>query len=269
MRQALVEEGVLPEPGDQLLVRVDCGLEDVRAGVEGDRGAGVGGLLVPLQRAVRVAEREALRPAVAVPAYVDVQGGRQGVDHRDPDPVQAAGDLVPAVAELAAGVQHGQRHGDGRDLLRRVLLDRDAAAVVDHLDAALGQDAHQDGVAVAGQRLVDRVVHHLPHQVVQAALAGGADVHAGALADRLQALQHGDRLRVVVARRDRGGPDLVQVVSGGGQLLGGDAERLRRRRDGRAGREWGAPCWAPVTREPPGPHPDRVRQAARRVWLDW
>ncbi len=47
--------------------------------------------------------------------------------------------------------------------------------------------------AMPGQRLVDGVVDDLPHQVVQPALGGGADVHAGALADRLQPLQDGDR----------------------------------------------------------------------------
>ena len=44
-------------------------------------------------------------------------------------------------------------------------------------------------VAVAGQRLVDRVVDDLVDQVVQAALTGGADVHAGPLADRLETLE--------------------------------------------------------------------------------
>ena len=58
-------------------------------------------------------------------------------------------------------------------------------------------------VAVAGQRLVDGVVHDLPDQVVQAALAGGADVHAGALADRLEPLEHLDRGGVVLAVLDR------------------------------------------------------------------
>jgi hypothetical protein len=38
-----------------------------------------------------------------------------------------------------------------------------------------------DGVGIAGQRLVDRVVDDLPDEVVQAALAGGPDVHAGRL----------------------------------------------------------------------------------------
>ena len=54
-----------------------------------------------------------------------------------------------------------------------------------------------DGVAVAGERLVDRVVDHLVDEVVQAANAGRADVHAGPLAHRLEALEDGDVLGVV------------------------------------------------------------------------
>ena len=85
--------------------------------------------------------------------------------------------------------------------LGRVDVDRDAAAVVDDADAAVGQQRDLDVVAVAGQRLVDRVVDDLVDQVVQAALTGRADVHAGALADRLETLEDGDRAGVVPAVR--------------------------------------------------------------------
>jgi hypothetical protein len=63
----------------------------------------------------------------------------------------------------------------------------DAATVVDDPHTAVVEQGHLDPVAEAGQRLVDGVVHDLGHQVVQTALAGGADVHPGALADRLEA----------------------------------------------------------------------------------
>ena len=68
-------------------------------------------------------------------------------------------------------------------------VDRDAAAVVDDPDAAVGEQGDLDAVGVAGHRLVDGVVDDLLDQVVQAALAGRADVHAGPLADRLEALR--------------------------------------------------------------------------------
>ena len=112
--------------------------------------------------------------------------------------MQAAGDLVAAAAELAAGVQHGQRHVDRRHAPRpgavSVGMPRPLSSTRTPPSA---RRVDHDAVAVAGQRLVDGVVDDLPDQVVQAALAGGADVHAGALADRLEALEHLDRGGVV------------------------------------------------------------------------
>ena len=59
-------------------------------------------------------------------------------------------------------------------------------------------DRHLDLRAVAGHRLVDRVVDDLVDQVVQASGRGVADVHAGALADRLDPLEDADVGLVVV-----------------------------------------------------------------------
>ena len=198
--EALVEEGVLAEPGGDRLEGVRRGLEDLLRGPVGDRGAGaLAGLHRAdlLQRAVGDADREALAPQVAAVPDLDDEVAGERVDDRDADAVQAAGDLVAAAAELAAGVQHGQRHRHGRHLLARRGVGGDAAAVVLDADRAVGGEGDDDPVAVAGQRLVDRVVHDLPDQVVQAALAGRADVHAGTLADRLEALEHLDRGGVV------------------------------------------------------------------------
>src|SRR3546814_5380818 len=47
-------------------------------------------------------------------------------------------------------------------------VDRDAAAVVADGDRAVAVQHHRHGIAVAGQRLVDGVVHHLVDHVVQA-----------------------------------------------------------------------------------------------------
>ena len=126
--------------------------------------------------------------------------------------MQSAGHLVAAVAELAAGVQHGQGQRDGRNLLLGVLLTGIPRPLSDHPDATAGQDPYVDGVAVAGQSLVDGVVDHLVDQVVQAALAGGSDVHPRALPNRVETLQHGDRGRVVRPGVDGGGTDLVQIT---------------------------------------------------------
>jgi hypothetical protein len=58
---------------------------------------------------------------------------------------------------------------------------------------------HVDPVAEARQRLVDRIVDDLVDHVVQAgAVVGVADIHAGALANGIEAAQHLDRIGIVL-----------------------------------------------------------------------
>ena len=219
--EALVEEGHLAEAVADRLQGVRRGLEDVRGGVPGHRRAGALPLLEVAhlaQRVVGVAEGELLLPQLAAVAHLDLEVAGQRVHHRDADAVQTAGHLVAAAAELAARVQHGQREGHGRQLLAGRGVGGDAAAVVLDPHPAVGLEGDHDPVAVAGQRLVDRVVHDLPDQVVQAALAGRADVHARPLAHRLQTLEDLDHGGVVAAVRSvRSGP----VGRGRGLLFGG------------------------------------------------
>ena len=106
-------------------------LEDRRVGAERGRacpraspaGPSVLTGVVGLPRAYSWAQTAPSR------ADLDPQPRGQRVDDADADAVEAAGDLVAAAAELAAGVEHGL------DDLERVLAgrwraDRDAAAVV-------------------------------------------------------------------------------------------------------------------------------------------
>jgi hypothetical protein len=81
-----------------------------------------------------------------------------------------------------------------------VRVDRDAAAVVADGDRIVFMQLDLDAVGVARHRLVHRVVEHLGHQVVQRALVGAADIHAGAFADGLQPLQHLDGGGIVDGR---------------------------------------------------------------------
>ena len=128
---------------------------------------------------------------------VELEPFGQRVDDRDADAVQAAGHLVAGAAELAAGVQHGEHDLGGRLVVLRHDAHRDAAPVVDHDHRVVGLDRDGDAVAIAGERFVDRVVDDLVDQVVEAARPGGADVHAGTLADRVEALEDCDVLCVV------------------------------------------------------------------------
>src|SRR5437868_6579202 len=76
-----------------------------------------------------------------------------------------------------------------------------AAAIVLHRHGSVGVDGQLDGLRVAGERLVDGVVHDLVHEVVQALGADPADVHVRALADSLQPFQDLDAVSRVLTRR--------------------------------------------------------------------
>ena len=111
--------------------------------------------------------------------------------------MQPARHRVAAAAELATRVQHGEDDLDGRLLLHGVHVHGDATAVVGDTHAAVSAQHHVDGVAEAGQRLVDGVVDHLVDKMVQSAFTGRADVHAGAFTNRFQTFENLDIAGVV------------------------------------------------------------------------
>jgi hypothetical protein len=116
-----------------------------------------------------------------------------------PTPCRPAGHLVGVafgggVLEFSSGMELGHDHFGSRHALFLVDAGRDAAAVVVHRAGAVGveRDGHRRGVT--RERLVDRVVDDLVDHVVQArAVIGVADIHAGTLAHRVEALEDLDR----------------------------------------------------------------------------
>ena len=129
---------------------------------------------------------------IAVAAHVGDHPPRQRVDDRAAHAVQATGNLVSAVAELATRMQHGEHQGQAGDSLGGVDGHRDAAAVVGHPAPTAVQQFDGDVIAVAGQGFVHRVVDDLVDQMMQAAFAGRSDVHSGTHPDGLETFQHLD-----------------------------------------------------------------------------
>ena len=86
------------------------------------------------------AKAHGVRGAVAVD--LDVEPYRQRVDDARPDAVQAAGRRVGTATEFAAGMQLGHDDFDAGELGLRLDVDRNAAAVVAHLDRPVV--AHHD-----------------------------------------------------------------------------------------------------------------------------
>src|SRR5581483_7774273 len=187
--EALVQERELAEPVGQDVEREGRDLEDLGIRLEPDRGAALGRLLAGLQLALRLAAVVPLRVEAAVPPDLQLEPLRQGVHDRHPDPVEAARHLVDRALELAPGVERGQDDLGGRLAGGLVDVDRDPAPVVDDGAAAVSVEDDADVRAVAGERLVDRVVHHLEHEVMETVGRGVPDVHRGALAHGLEALE--------------------------------------------------------------------------------
>ena len=83
-----------------------------------------------------------------------------------------------------------------------VLLDagRNATSVIEDRNGVIGVDGHQDFIAVACERLVNRIVDDLEDHMMQTGAVGGIpDVHAGALTDGFQPFQYLDAIGVVIA----------------------------------------------------------------------
>lgn len=153
--------------------------------------------------------------------------------------MQTTGDLVAAalLVELSARVERREHHLDSR--LTRAFndVDRDPSAVVGDPAPAVGQEFDDDAVTVAGHRFVNCVVDYLVHQMVESSDAGGSDVHPGAFANRIEALQNGDGLGVVTARHLglRGGYRLLRRSN----LLLSDATPAQRREESLSRRRTG------------------------------
>ena len=166
-QDAAVQERELAQPLRQRVEAEGGRLEDLRVGLEGDLGAapvGGAGLLEP---GLRQAARVRLAVDLAVAPDLELDELRERVHDRDADAVESARDLVGPFVELASGVQLGH-HDFGRVEAGLVRPHRDAAPVVDHRHGVVDVDRDRDLAAVAGERLVDRVVHHLVDEVVEA-----------------------------------------------------------------------------------------------------
>ncbi|MNV26446.1 hypothetical protein D3C71_1175660 [compost metagenome] len=163
-------------------------IEILRVGPEAHAGTGV--LLADaadhFQRrgAVAIAEGDAVLAAVALDMHLDQ--GRQRIDHAHAHAVQAAGEGVVLVVELAARMQAGQDQFDAGDLLLGVDVHGHATAVIADFAAAVLEQRDFDRVGVSGQGFVDGIVDDFLRQMVR---ARGVGVHARAALDRVQAGQ--------------------------------------------------------------------------------
>ena len=122
---------------------------------------------------------------LAVAIHLDVHLGGECIHAAHTHTVQTAGHFVGVLIELTAGMQHGHHDLQGRLMLLRMHIHRDTTTVILHRDRIVLIDVNSYLRAETCQGLVDRVVHHLINQVVQALLRDVADVHRRTLTHRL------------------------------------------------------------------------------------
>ena len=195
--QSLVQEGQLAEALSEDIEAKLQSLEDLAVRLEDDLRPTLPRYASVFESLGRFPSLIALLEDLTVLPDFDLQPLGEGIHDRDAHAVESTGHLVGPLLELAAGMEHGQ--GDlGRGLLLcRVHAGGDSATVVHHHDAPVYLDRHLDRLPESGHVLVDAVVHHLVHQVVQPLRTGRADIHGGALADGVQPFQDLNLIRRV------------------------------------------------------------------------
>ncbi len=150
------------------------------------------------ERAIRNAAGIRLTVPASAPVHQKLQFFGQEVDDRHAHAMQPARNFVGALVEFAAGVQGGHDQLSSRATGLRVFVHRNPAAVIADLRGPVGEQAHFDSVAMAGERLVHGVVHDLVDQMMQpGSIVGVADIHARKLAHRLPVFQDFDLVSAI------------------------------------------------------------------------
>ena len=138
-----------------------------------------------MHRSQRFAFRIILAVDLAVTIDLHVHLRRERVHAAHTHTVQTTGHLVAVFIELTTGVEHGHHDLQRRFMLLRVHIYRNTTTVILHGDGVILVDMNRYLVAETGERLVDRVIHYLIHQVVQTLQRDIADIHRRPLAHRL------------------------------------------------------------------------------------
>ncbi len=101
--------------------------------------------------------------------------------------MQATGNLIGVIIKFSARVQN--RHDNFRSRLAFLGMDihRDAATIIGYGNRVIRMQDNINAITVPSQRFIDSVIHHFENHVMKAAtVIRVSDVHAGALADRIQ-----------------------------------------------------------------------------------
>src|SRR3989338_1917445 len=127
----------------------------------------------------------------------DFKPFRQSVHDGNAHTVKASGDLITLMVKFSSGVKFCQDDLYRGFLLGLMHIDRYAAAVIYDRNAVILMYDDLYILAIAGHRLVNRIIYDLIDEMVESAYRGIADIHRRTFPDRLQPLQDLDRLCVI------------------------------------------------------------------------
>ena len=200
-QQALVQERQLTQALGQRVEVVFSGGKDASIRQEVNFGAKLLAGARFLQLAGGIPFGISLLPGKSIAPDFEIEFFAQGVNAGNADTVQASGNFIGRRVELAAGMQLSEHHLCGGNLFAVNVhhVDGNTAAVVDHGNRVVEMNGYFNGVAIAGERFVDRVVDNFVNQMVQANLAGRTDVHRGTFAHGFHPAEDFDRVGVVVS----------------------------------------------------------------------
>ena len=206
-----IQEGEFAQPVfERVVIKFDHG-EGFGRGQEGHfRAALVARGAEPLKRRFGIAMFEGHHMLVAIAPDAQAQPFRQGIDHRHADAMQAARHFVGVLVEFTARMQLRHDHFGRRNPLFGMDIGGDAASVVGDGAGSVGIERHGHFRGVTGQRLVNRIIDDFVNHVMQArAVIGVADIHAGALADGIQAFENFNRIGTI------GGGGVIALIGVG------------------------------------------------------
>ncbi len=191
------QECLFPHAGMKNLIIIFQRIEHLGIRLEGDFGTGAVGFAHDGHFLSDVAPGKPHLIDVAVFMNPNLQPLGQSVDDRRAHAVEAAGYLITAAAELTTGMEDGEN--DFQSGLAGLGLDihGDTTAVISDGDGIAGVNGDGDILAIAGQSLIDGVIHDFIDQMVQARRGRGADIHTGPFPDGFQTLQNLNLLRAV------------------------------------------------------------------------
>ena len=193
-----IEKGQLPHPVLHDLVLKDDGLgENFRIRLEMNGGPGLLAGAYLFEFTCFQAVFIGLPVDFSVALYLGHGSHAQGIDHRNTDTMETAGNLVGGMVELATGMEGGHDQFQGRHIFRRMHIHRNTATVILNRDRIILVDNNAYLRAVACKGLIYGVVDHLVDQMMQTLDTGIADIHGWSFTNSFKPIKNLDLFRTI------------------------------------------------------------------------